>query len=140
MKTKFDSVVKIKKQQVEKIENDIQKINSSIKELQNKIEELNKQFSSFSLPDKGTFAHISQIKLQQNLLKNEIENLSSQINMLNARKNDLLNELKKAHMDYEKMKYLQAEELKKKVKEMRLKEAREMDEIAILLRNQSESR
>ncbi|MEO1923965.1 MAG: hypothetical protein ABGX25_05580, partial [Nautiliaceae bacterium] len=63
MKTKFDSVVKIKKQQVEKIENDIQKINSSIKELQIRIEELNNQLSSFSFPDKGTFAQISQIKL-----------------------------------------------------------------------------
>ena len=60
LKTKFDSVVKIKKQQVEKIENDIKKINNSIKDLLQKIEELKTSLLSFTLPKSGTFHKIYQ--------------------------------------------------------------------------------
>lgn len=55
---------------------------------------------------------------------------------MKTEKKKLLNELKNANIEYEKMKYLQAEEVKKILKEKKLKESREMDEIAILLRNE----
>ncbi|WP_457562882.1 flagellar export protein FliJ [Caminibacter pacificus] len=139
MKTKFDSVVKLKKQQVEKIQNDIQKINKAVLELSSKIEELKASLIQLTLPKSGSFSKITQINTQKTLLRNEIQNLQNQINILNNRKNELLEELKKARIEYEKMKYLQGEEIKKQLKEIKLKESREMDEIAILLRNQNES-
>jgi flagellar export protein FliJ len=138
MKTKFDSIVKIKKQNVQNIERNIQKINSSIHRLNEKIKHLTRELLSFSLPKSGTFSEINQLKQMQYLLKDEIENLKNQIEILNSRKKDLLEELKKANIEYEKMKYLQNEELKKKLKEISLKESREMDEIAILLRDRNE--
>jgi len=139
MKTKFDGVVKVKKQQVERIENDIRKINKSILELNREIEELKDSLLLFTLPKTGTFNKIKQIKESQNIIKNQIQNLENQIVILQNRKNELLNELKKANIDYEKMKYLQNEEIKKALKELKLKESREMDEIAILLRKRDES-
>jgi len=135
MKTKFDDLVKLRKNEIEKIERNIQKINSSIKMLKEKEASLKKELLSFSLPKSGTFSEINQLKQMQYLLKDEIENINSQIDILNSRKKDLLEELKKANIEYEKMKYLQNKEIKKKIKELQLKEAREMDEIAILLRN-----
>jgi len=138
MKTKFDSVVKFKKRAVEKIENDIKKINIAILDLKNKIDELNSSLISFSFPKTGTFSQFTYIKANQDLVRQEINSLNSQIDKLNARKKDLLEELKKAKIEYEKMKYLQGEEIKKKVKEIRLKEIRDMDEIAIMLRKNDE--
>ncbi|EDM23189.1 flagellar export protein FliJ [Caminibacter mediatlanticus] len=135
MKTKFDSVVKIKKQKVDKIERNIQKINSSIKMLQMKIEELRKSFNSLSLPSSGNFATLQQISLQKNTFLSEIKSYENQIKILENRKSELIKELKKANIEYEKMKYLQNEEIKKKIKNIRLKESKEMDEIAIILRN-----
>ena len=135
MKTKFDSVVKIKKQKVDKIERNIQKINSSIKMLQMKIEELRKSFNSLSLPSSGNFATLQQISLQKNIFLSEIKSYENQIKILENRKSELIKELKKANIEYEKMKYLQNEEIKKKIKNIRLKESKEMDEIAIILRN-----
>ena len=58
--------------------------------------------------------------------------------MLENRKKELFEELKKANIEYEKVKYLQMQEVKKIIKKNRLKEAKEMDEIAILLRNLNE--
>jgi flagellar biosynthesis chaperone FliJ len=138
VKTKFDSVVKLKKQQVDNIEKNIQKVNASINNLKEKIQNLQNSIFSFQIPKSGDFALLNQIKHQQHILRNEIDNLKNQIIILENRKKELLNELKKANIEYEKMKYLQAEEIKKIVKEKRLKEARDMDEIAILLRKSNE--
>jgi len=140
MKTKFDSVVKLKKQTLDNIERNLQKINSSIQSLKNKIEELESSLLSFTFPKEGHFAELNQIKHQQNILRNEINNLKNQISILEGRKKELLEELKKANIEYEKMKYLQAEEIKKTLKEKKLKEARDMDEIAILLRGRNGSK
>ena len=135
MKTKFDSVVKVKKQKVDAVERNLQKINASIQKLKIKIEELHKTILSYTLPKEGSFALLNQIKHQQHIIREEIQNLENQIVILENRKKELIDELKKVNIEYEKMKYLQAEEIKKKVKEQRLKEARDMDEIAILLKN-----
>ncbi|WP_024787475.1 MULTISPECIES: flagellar FliJ family protein [unclassified Lebetimonas] len=140
MKTKFSSVVKIKKQVVQKLEKDVQKINFSITKLNKKIENLQNILFSLTLPENGNFSLFSQIKSQQHLLRGEMEKLKNQIIVLENRKNELMNELKKANIEYEKMKYLENEEIKKILKKAKLKEAKEMDEIAILLRKKNESK
>jgi len=138
MKTKFSDILKIKKQAVEKIERNIQKINSSIQMLQNKINSLNNEFSSFSFPKEGDFRQFQQVKLMQENLINEIKNFENQIGILENRKNELMQERKKANIEYEKIKYLHELEIQKMIKEKRIKESKEMDEIAILLRNNNE--
>jgi len=135
MKTKFSDILKIKKQAVEKVERNIQKINSSIQMLQNKINSLNNELLSFSFPKEGDFRKFQQVKLMQENLINKIKNFENQIGILENRKNELMKELKKANIEYEKIKYLENLEIQKMIKEKRLKENREMDEIAILLRN-----
>ena len=133
MKTKFDSIVKIKKNEIEKIERNIQKINASIRMLEDKILALNNKLSSFSFPKNGSFSEFNQYKMMQSSLIEEINNLKNQILILENRKKELLEEYKKANIEYEKMKYLQAEEIKKRLKKQKQKEQIEMDEIAILL-------
>jgi flagellar biosynthesis chaperone FliJ len=140
VKTKFSAVVKIKKQVVEKIERDIQKINSSILKVKQQIEEIQNILYSLTPPQNGNFPLFSQIKTQQNMLRSEIEKLNSQILFLENRKNELMNELKKSNIEYEKMKYLETQEIKKMLKKSKLKESREMDELAILLRKNDESK
>jgi len=133
MKTKFDSIVKVKKNEVEKIERNINKLNSSIKMLEDKIETLNKKLSSFTFPKNGNFSEFNQYKILQNSLIEEIENFKNQLNILNNRKKELFQEYKKANIEYEKMKYLQKEEINRVLKKKKKKEQLEMDEIAIML-------
>jgi len=140
MKTKFSDILKVKKQVVEKIERNIQKINASINNLKVKMNNLENALFSLSTPKEGNFSIFSQIKTQQNLIREEIETLKNQIIILKNRKNELMKELKKANVEYEKIKYLENLEIQKMIKEKRLKENREMDEIAILLRNNNESK
>jgi flagellar biosynthesis chaperone FliJ len=140
VKTKFSAVVKVKKQAVDKLQRDIQKINSSILQVKQQIQELQNILFSLTLPQNGNFSLFSQIKAQQNMLRDEIEKFKNQIMVLENRKNELMNELKKANIEYEKMKYIEAQEIKKLLKKNKLKEARYMDELAILLRKNDESK
>ena len=94
--------------------------------------------SSFLIPKKGSFSYFNQIKSKQFFIRDEINRFKNQIMVLENRKKELFEELKKANIEYEKVKYLQIQEIKKIIKKNRLKEAREMDEIAILLRNLNE--
>ncbi len=135
MKTKFDSIVKIKKNEADKIEKNIQKVNFSINDLKIKISFFNKKLQTFSFPLKGTFNELKQIKIMQENLINEIKNFENQIKFLENRKKELLEFFKEANIEYEKMKYLQKTEIKKQLKEAGKKESLEMDEIAILLNN-----
>ncbi len=139
MKTKFDSLVKIKKNELKKIEKDLIKVNSAIDLIKNKIKELQIKFNSFSIPDKGNFKEIYQIKAMQNAIKSEIDNYKSQLKMLNERKNLLISKHKAANIEYEKMKYLQTMEIKKQLQKQKQKENMQMDEIAIMLRKNHES-
>ncbi len=133
MKTKFDSIVKIKKNELKKTENDLIKVNSAIQLINEKINELQIKFNSFSLPDKGSFKEIYQIKSVQSALRGEIENYKNQLNMLNKRKELIFQKYKDANIEYEKMKYLQTMEIKKQIKKQKQKENIQMDEIAIML-------
>jgi len=133
MKTKFDSVVKLRKNEIEKVQRDLQKLNGSIKNLQNKIENLYTKFSSFSIPQNGSFKEFQQIKTLQDAIKMEIDNLKNQIITLENRKQELLEEYKKANIEYEKIKYLQKLEIEKQKKKLKQKESLQMDEIAIML-------
>ena len=139
MKTKFDSIVKIKKNELKKTENDLIKVNSAIQLINEKINELQIKFNSFSLPDKGSFKEIYQIKSVQSALRGEIENYKNQLNMLNKRKELIFQKYKDANIEYEKMKYLQTMEIKKQLKKQKQKENIQMDEIAIMLRDNNES-
>ena len=139
MKTKFDSLVKIKKNELKKIEKDLIKVNNAIDLIKNKIKELQIKFNSFSIPDKGNFKEIYQIKAMQNAIKSEIDNYKSQLKMLNERKNLLISKHKAANIEYEKMKYLQTMEIKKQLQKQKQKENIQMDEIAIMLRKNHES-
>jgi len=138
MKTKFDSIVKVKKQEVDRIERDIRKIDSAISEIEKRKNMLEEEIKKFKIPKDGSFFLLNQIKTQQSLLRSEIQELTSQIAMLNSRKRDLLEALKEANIEYEKMKYLKAKEIEKKLREERIKDAQLMDEIALMIRNYHE--
>ena len=138
MKTKYSQIVKIKKNEVEKIERNIQKINASIEELNQKIASLKENLSSFSLPQSGNFSIFQELATLKKALNDEIQRFENQLLVLKGRKQELLEELKKANIEYEKMNYLHTQEIKKMLKEKHIKESQLMDEIAIMLNKKVE--
>jgi len=133
IKTKFDSLVKLKKLKISEIEKEISKLNNQITNATEELEQIQTEISNFQLPQEGNFALITQFKMMLNAMINQKVNKEKQINFLNNQKEILTNQLKEANLEYEKMKYLQGEEIKKYIKQLKEKEAKEIDEIALML-------
>jgi flagellar export protein FliJ len=133
VKTKFDSLVKLKKVKIDEIENQISKMNAEIQKVQEELESLKQEIAEFEYPKSGNFSLITQFKMMQKALLNQLTQKENNIKFLENQKNILANKLKEANLEYEKMKYLQGEEIKKYLNKLKEKESKEMDEIALML-------
>jgi len=133
VKTKFDSIVKLKKMEVDKIQREIIKQNSLIAKAEKELESLKEELNSIQYPKSGNFSLITQIKTLQNALLQQIKLKNDEIQFLRNQKNLLSGQLKEKELEYEKMKYLQGEEIKKIVKKIKKEEEKSMDEIALML-------
>jgi len=132
-KTKFDSLVKLKKLKVREIENKILKLNSTLqKEIEN-LKKIENQLLKLEYPKEGSFSLIIQFKTIQNYYLKEIKLKKSQIDFIKHQLSNLENSLKEANLELEKMLYLQGEEIKKIVNRIKKGEAKNLDEIALLL-------
>jgi flagellar biosynthesis chaperone FliJ len=133
VKTKFDSLVKLKKMEVDKLSREIIKQNSKIASANQELELLIKELEEIQYPKSGNFSIITQIKMMQNALLNQINLKKDEIKFLENQKKLLSAQLKDKEIEYEKMKYLQGEEIKKIVNKLKKEEAKKMDEIALML-------
>jgi len=133
VKTKFDSIVKLKKMEVDKIQREIVKQNSLIVKAEKELESLKEELNSIQYPKSGNFSLITQMKTLQNALLQQIKLKNDEIQFLRNQKNLLSGQLKEKELEYEKMKYLQGEEIKKIVKKIKKEEEKSMDEIALML-------
>jgi chromosome segregation ATPase len=133
VKTKFDALVKLKKLDVDKLTREITKQNSKIKKANNELEELKNELNKLEFPQTGNFSMITQIKILQNSMLNQINSKKEEIKFLENQKNLLNAQLKDKEIEYEKMKYLQSEEIKKEVKKLKIEENKNIDEISIML-------
>ena len=132
-KTKFDSLVQLKQLKIDEIQNNLSKLNKALQEEENILNILENEFSSLTLPKEGNFSLINQFKIIQQAKIREINQKKSQINFIKSQIENTNNQLKEANLEYEKMKYLQSEEIKKYLKKIKENEAKNMDEIALML-------
>jgi len=133
IKTKFDQVVKLKKLKVEEVENELLSLNQQIENEEQKLLALNAQLSSIKYPKSGNFSQMLQLREMMKIELSQIEIVKKDIEELNHQKSLLNEQLKEVKLDYEKIKFLQGEEIKKELKKRAIKEAKDMDEIAIML-------
>lgn len=132
MKSKFNAVIKVKKQQLDKAQTDLnaalqrQKENERLlglarEELLN-LGSLNGQISSEELKANVFMEGVAREALAR--AKEKVELSHKEVNHYQFL-------YKKAHLDYEKIKYLQSEELKAMQKTMQKAEEKFLDELAI---------
>ena len=133
VKTKFDQIVKLKKLDVEKIERELLKQNQKIEKANQELTQFKIEFSEFEYPKTGNFALITQFKTMQTAFLREIKQKEEELVFLENQKTLLQGQLKDKQLEYEKIKYLQGEEIKKMVKKLKKEEAKNIDEIALML-------
>jgi len=133
MKTRFSSLVSVKKNTMQKSESAFQKANAAFMKASEAVEESLAQLYNITSPQTGKIsdflANRTLLEAQRVFIQHNKEWVAfTQDEMLIAKKN-----LQKDMVEYEKFKYLEFEEQKKLIKEAKIKEAKDLDEIALMM-------
>ncbi|TEY04494.1 flagellar export protein FliJ [Campylobacter sp. US33a] len=131
MKTKYETVLKVKKRQLDNAENNLNKARARQMEHEKAYVLAKQECEQFSLPKSGSIellkSNLTIIDIARSV-KNEA------LRKVELSKKEMVHYqhlYKKAHLDYEKMKYLQSEELKKIQIQLKKSEEKFIDELAV---------
>ena len=133
METKFSPILKVKNLDVEKLENQIAKLNNQKKILNLDINSLKEELKNSSTPKSGTISKLKQNFFQNNLINQNIELKLQNIEFLEEQIKSTKLLLKKAMLEYEKIKHLHQLEEKQMIDKIKKEEAKNLDEIGTLL-------
>ncbi|MDO7252655.1 flagellar export protein FliJ [Helicobacter cappadocius] len=133
MNTKFDSLLKIKQQQLDKCEIDIMQNNQLIDSKNRKIDILLQDLSEVNIPKNGGYWDFKNMQDIKKAFVNEIDKTKNEISRLKNIGKKLQESYKIAFVEYEKIKYLKDNEIKKMILKIKKNELKDLDEVGIML-------
>lgn len=98
------------------------------------------EFAKIKLPNKGQASILSGLQEAKRVQSMEIEHLKEELNTLIELSLKLKEEYKRMNTEYEKAKHLKELELKRVIKELKVRETKELDEVASILYNNKRSK
>ncbi len=133
MKSVFSKISQIKKQKLDKIESELFSIKNSIRKLGKEIKEIYVKVKELKIPREGKVNLLSLFQEQRRLLNTQKDRLTRELHVKNLELSKKYQEYKLARIDYEKIKYLEEEEIARKIKKLKKDEQKDLDEISNLL-------
>ncbi|HEB5711251.1 TPA: flagellar FliJ family protein [Campylobacter jejuni] len=132
MKSKYNSVVKVRKQQLDKAELNLNQAKQRQLEHEKAYELSRQEYGSLGvLPKSGSIAELRSNLSMAQVGREALARAKEKVELSKKEMNHYQFLYQKAHLDYEKMKVLEAEEIKQKQKELAKAEEKFLDEIAI---------
>lgn len=132
MKSKYNSVVKVRKQQLDKAESNLNQAKQRQLEHEKAYELSRQECENLGvLPKSGSIAELRSNLSMAQVGREVLARAKEKVELSKKEMNHYQFLYQKAHLDYEKMKVLEAEEIKQKQKELAKAEEKFLDEIAI---------
>lgn len=127
------NLVKIAKQKLESKERQLQRNQALIARKNADIDSINTTIAATSAPTQGNFALYQGYKDSINALLYEIDEIRGQIGLLRQEQEHIKNELKAAHLEYEKMQHIYNKAKDEINAKNRASENRKLDELNTIL-------
>lgn len=131
MKTKYSSVLKVKKQALDKAESTLSKARNRQRQSELELELALKQYEEIKLPSSGSVQNLRQSLEFLDVARVFKEEKKQRVELSKKEVAHYQMLYKKANLEYEKIKYLESEELKELQKKLKKEEEKFIDEIAI---------
>ena len=132
MKTRFTSLVKLKKNTMQKSERVVQRANADLNSASMALKLAYSSLDEIDSPQSGSMSEMlasrSLFGSQRGIIKNNqkwVEFATQQVSYAKE-------QLKLDMIEYEKFKYLEFEEIKKEIKKQKIQEAKDLDEVALM--------
>jgi len=133
VKTRFTSLVKLKKSTMQKSERVVQKANADLNSASMALQISYNALDEIDTPISGT---INDLMASRTLLSSQRNLINHNQEWVNFSKNQVVQakeKLKLDMIDFEKFKYLELEEIKKEIKKRKVQEAKDLDEVALMM-------
>ncbi len=131
MRTRFTPLVRVKKNDMDRCEQDLQAANESIHNAEHALELAYTELNTTDIPDSGLAAQLLQARMKLTAQRTIIDDRRHWLQYARVQAEKARELLKASVIEYEKFKYLDAEQVKKILKEQKRAVANELDEIAI---------
>lgn len=132
MKTRFSSLVALKKSAMERSEQALQNANKDLNSAKEALELSYTSLNDLQLPQTGKMADMLATRVLVNSQRGDIKHNQEWINFAQNQVNKAKEKLKLTMVEHEKFKYLEVEEIKRIIKDIKLQEAKDLDEIALM--------
>jgi len=132
MKTRFSSLVTVKKSAMKKSERVVQRANADLNNAVIALQISKNSLNSIATPEKGFMSDFlasrTLLDSGRNLIKHNQEWVTYSKNQVEIAKEQLKIDM----IEYEKFKYLDLQEIKKIIKKQKILDAKELDEVALM--------
>lgn len=133
MKSQFSKIAKVRKQKRDSIERDLMKSQNKEKMLRHKIVTLYEEIGALLTPKEGTVSMLSMIAEQKRILNRDKKRIEEELILVQKNTMILQNAYQKAHIEYEKIHYLEEQELQAIITKLKKEEQLALDEISTQL-------
>lgn len=132
---RYAPIVKVKQQALDNLENEMAKLNFSIAKTKEQIINIAEQIKNSEKPKSGVIASMLLFQADMDTYRKEIASKTEYLNWQENQKELLTKSIKQAHIELEKMKYLEEQEVLKHKEKLKKQEAANLDEIGLILFN-----
>lgn len=133
MTSKFTPIVKVRQQEMDKIETLLVKARYQKRVLEENLVSLMVQIEQLEEPKSGTIALMSVFMENLTIIRREKNTLEEKLLIKKKEVLQFQEQYKKAHVEYEKIKYLEQKDFEETIKKIKKQEQLDMDEISNML-------
>lgn len=132
MKSKYASLVKLKKKELDKCERDLIAANNRLTHTTTLLDEAYLLLKSLVLPHAGSIGEFTQVQMLIDAQHQEIERCALNLEMAKQHLDRMQHQFKAAMIEYEKFNYLELQELEAYNAKIKKEEAKMLDEIGVI--------
>ena len=132
MKTRYSSLVTLKKSTMQKSEQALQGANADLNTATIELQLAYDLLETVKPPDSGSMAEMTSARSLMQSQRGVIKHNQEWIRYAQEQVRLAKQQLKSDMIEYEKFKYLDLEEVKKKLQEIKEQEAKDLDEVALM--------
>ncbi|MEE3694993.1 flagellar FliJ family protein [Campylobacter sp. CLAX-22107-21] len=132
MSNQFTQIVKVKEEELNKLEMSLARAKATFRELTRSIDAINAELNMSKFPKKGSSMKIQATIEQQKLLRMQKDKIKEKILLTQKEIVHFEFQYKKAYIELEKFKYMEKEETQKELKNLRKKEAKNLDDMGTM--------
>ncbi len=132
MKTRYSSLVTLKKNKMQKSEQQVQSANAALNSALIALEISSQSIYTLTQPESGSMSDFLASRTLLDVKRSEIQHNKEWVKFAKAQLKDAKAQLKLDMIEYEKFKYLELEEIKEIVKKQKMQEMKDLDEVALM--------